>query len=243
MVITVNEVILCVSDLHAPYMHKDAVKFLKAVKAKYKPNHVVFMGDIIDAHAVSEFQTDSDLDNAGAELRAAIKQLVPLYKEFPKADVLWGNHDLRPLKAALRGGISRSFMRDINEVIRAPKTWKWHFELVKKLKSGNDCLFVHQKGGRDVGLSAAKDNMCIVQGHEHSKFEIMYRANHYKLMWGMTCGCLVDDNSFAFLYSRTSSWTAKSNKFIIGCSLIIDGQPRLIPMLLDRRGKWTGKIS
>ena len=42
-----EEIILILSDLHIPYHHEDALKFLKAIKKKYKiknnnPNHHIF---------------------------------------------------------------------------------------------------------------------------------------------------------------------------------------------------------
>ena len=43
--------ILVISDLHTPYEHPDVVPFLTAIKAKYKPDTVVCIGDEIDYHA------------------------------------------------------------------------------------------------------------------------------------------------------------------------------------------------
>jgi len=31
-------------------------------------------------------------------------------------------------------------------------------------------------------------------------------------------------------------------RFVIGTGAIIDGQPRLFPMVLDKKGNWIGKI-
>ena len=32
------------------------------------------------------------------------------------------------------------------------------------------------------------------------------------------------------------------NRFVIGTGMIIDGQPKLMPMVLNEDGEWTGKI-
>ena len=40
--------VLVISDLHIPYHHPQAFDFLKALKAKYKPDHVVNIGDELD---------------------------------------------------------------------------------------------------------------------------------------------------------------------------------------------------
>ena len=31
-------------------------------------------------------------------------------------------------------------------------------------------------------------------------------------------------------------------RFIVGCGIIIDGIPRLLPMMLNARGRWTKKL-
>ena len=43
--------VLVISDLHIPYHHPDAFKFLAALKKKYKPDLVVNIGDEIDQHS------------------------------------------------------------------------------------------------------------------------------------------------------------------------------------------------
>jgi len=52
--------ILVIPDLHCPFMHKNAISFLKRVKEVYKPTRVIFLGDIIDNHFSSFHDTDPD---------------------------------------------------------------------------------------------------------------------------------------------------------------------------------------
>lgn len=40
-----NSCILNISDLHAPYNHKDAIDFLAHLKDKHKPTRVILLGD------------------------------------------------------------------------------------------------------------------------------------------------------------------------------------------------------
>src|SRR5271169_3742610 len=87
-----RKVTLVIGDLHAPYMHKDAVRFLSAVKKEYKPNEILFMGDERDGHPDSYHEHDPDLHSSKDELDLAIKQLQPLYAMFPEAVVLESNH-------------------------------------------------------------------------------------------------------------------------------------------------------
>ena len=80
-----GEIILCISDLHAPYQHPQAISFLRAIKKKYKPTKILNVGDEVDYHALSFHDTDAELDNAYAELvkaRKVIKKLYTLFSSF-----------------------------------------------------------------------------------------------------------------------------------------------------------------
>jgi hypothetical protein len=46
----------------------------------------------------------------------------------------------------------------------------------------------------------------------------------------MTIGCLIDDASLAFAYNKNTL-----KRPIIGCGAILDGQPKLLPMISWRR--------
>src|SRR4051812_38741454 len=107
------ETVLAVGDLHAPFMHKDAVPFLRAVCESVEVTRVVLMGDIVDLHAFSRFVRDPAGLSAGHELRAARKQLRPLYDLFPDAVVCWGNHDRRIYDRAAEVGIPGETIRDM----------------------------------------------------------------------------------------------------------------------------------
>jgi len=48
---------------------------------------------------------------------------------------------------------------------------------------------------------------------------------------------LIDQKSMAFNYAKNFR-----TRFIIGCGIIIDGIPRLLPMVLNKKGDWIGKI-
>ena len=65
--------VLAIPDLHCPFQHPDAFRFLRAVKNKYKPNQVVCLGDEIDAHALGRWTTDADGYSPGHELELLLK--------------------------------------------------------------------------------------------------------------------------------------------------------------------------
>lgn len=231
-----NSRILVISDLHCPYQHQDAVKFLAAIKKKYNPTRVILSGDEIDNHAISFHDSDPDLDSAGVELEKAIKALNPLYRLFPKAEVLESNHGSLVFRKALASGLSTKFFKSPGEIIKAPKGWSWHFDISLTLPNGTQCYFHHSKGA-NVKKNSQALGQSFVQGHHHESFEIQYWGNPNALLFGMTVGCLVDPHSLAMAYNKNNL-----RRPVIGCAVIINSIPQLIPMVLNKHGRWVGKI-
>lgn len=230
---TKNARILCISDMHHPYAHPDVWKFLRAVKKKYRPDRVICMGDEIDHHALSYHESDPDLDSSGPELEKAIKFLDPIYKMFPNVDVLESNHGSLVYRKAMTAGIPRRLLVPYRDQIRAPKGWKWHFDLTLKMSNGQ-WLYIHHGKTSSPGKLSQRQSMCSVEAHFHSKFEITYWANPTALFWGAHIGCLADQRSLAQAYGRNSL-----EKGVVGLLMILDGLPHLVPMPLDSNGRWT----
>lgn len=230
-----SKVHLIIGDLHAPYMHKDAVRFLKAVKAKYKPTEVVFMGDEVDAHATSYHEHDPDLDSAGIELTKAIKQLQPLYKLFPKAVVIESNHGSLVYRKAMTAGLPAAVLKGYREILQAPKGWTWKMDHILQTALGD--VYCHH--GKSATHEKLSKNMAMsaIQGHYHNKFYISYWSSPNALYWDANAGCLVDNKSRAFAYGKNNL-----QKPIVGCMVIIEGIPQLIPMFLLKDGRWCGKL-
>jgi predicted phosphodiesterase len=230
-----NDRILVISDMHIPYHHPQLVPFLKAVKEKYKPTRVVCIGDEVDKHAMSFHDSDPDLMSAGDELAASIKCLQPLYKMFPNVDLVDSNHGSMHYRKGKHHGIPRKYLSSYGDILEAPKGWKWHDELILKSNSV-EIMFRHQFKKNPL-VCSQQMAMCVVQGHFHEDFNIQYVSSPNKLLWAMTVGCLIDKKALAFEYNKTNH-----KRPIIGVAMIIDGQPLLIPMLLNKNGKWTKKI-
>jgi len=228
--------ILVISDYHAPYEHPDMPAFYAAIKKKYDPTYVILSGDEVDNHGLSYHEHDPDLSNAGKELDLAKKHLKILYKLFPEADVLHSNHGCLLSRKALTHGIPKAMLKSTREILGAPKGWNWHFDILVRLPSGYDCYFHHSKGA-NVLNNAQKMGCSFVQGHHHEKFEINYYSTPTGLNFGMTVGCSVNQKSAAFAFAKNNT-----KRFILGCGIIIEGIPQLIPMLLDKNYRWTGKL-
>lgn len=231
-----NTVILIIPDLHFPYCHPDCLDFLSAIKKKFKPTRVILTGDELDYHAMSFHDSDPDLDSSGKELLKALGYIETLVGIFPKADVLESNHGSMKYRKAKHHGMPRHLLKSYNEVLNTPKEWKWHGELILKLPNGSRCKFTHGISANVLAASQAS-GMSLVQGHHHSLFEIRYWDNYDNLMFGATAGCLIDDQSLAFAYNKL-----QVKRPILGCLMIIDSVPTLIPMRLNKKKRWTGEL-
>lgn len=231
-----DEVILVLSDMHIPYEHEDNLDFLKAVSEKYKPTRVVCIGDEIDSHAMSFHPSDPDLPSAGDELKLAIERLQPYYKLFPKVDVLHSNHGSMKARKAKFHGIAMKYLKSDREVIDAPKGWSWHNDLVITMNSGQKVYFHH--GLQRNGLALAKSmGMSVVQGHFHTTFDIQYGSSPFQLFWAMSVGCVIDDRARAFEYNKVTG-----PRPIIGHGMIVNGLPKLMPMILNSKHRWIGVV-
>lgn len=149
--------------------------------------------------------------------------------------LLDSNHSSLIYRKGIKHGIPRGFLREYNDFLNVKK-WKWVDNYTLTMPDGQRCFFTHGISA-DVAKVSQINSMCCVQGHYHSKFKIEYWANPDALMWGMQVGCLIEQTNMAFTYSKNFK-----TKFIMGCGMIIDSQPKLVPMVLDKKGKWIRKL-
>lgn len=227
--------ILVLSDMHHPYAHPDTVPFLAALKKKYKFDKVVCIGDEADFHDASFHDSDPDLDGAGIELEKAIKGLKPIYKLFPNVDVVESNHGSMVLRKALVGKIPRKAIKGYNDVLDAPKGWKWSFDTTVDTPTG-PVYFCHGKSS-SPGRLAQLYGMSCVQGHFHEKAQVTYISTPEKLMFDAHTGCLADDKSLALGYNKVNP-----KRPIVSVLVIINGIANVAPMVLKKGGRWTGKL-
>lgn len=235
-----NSRILNIPDQHAPYQHPDALWFLADVAAKLRPTRVINLGDETDGHAMSFHDSDPNLDSAGVELEKAKEFIQALAKMFPVQDVCHSNHGSLIYRRALKHGIPTQYIKTYRDILfpdGGGEGWSWHERIPVILPNGDKLIYQHQSSG-DILNNAAHERANIVQGHEHGDFYIRYRSSTSALYWAMVSGCLIDRKAYAFAYGRLFP-----KKPIIGCSAIIDSHPLLIPMPMDDRGRYTGKLN
>jgi len=230
-----NKKILIISDMHLPYQHKDSIIFLKEIKKEFKPDMIVNIGDLLDFHAISMHEHNPDLYSAGMELDKAkdyIKQLEDIFPEVVEVD---SNHSSLVYRRALKFGMSKQFLKPYGEFLGTRK-WTWVDDLTLTMSDGKRCFFTHGRSADILKVSQTM-GMSAVQGHYHTKFLISYWANPDNLFFAMNVGCLINQKSMAFNYAKNFK-----TRFILGCGIIINGVPRLLPMVLNNNGDWIKKI-
>lgn len=229
--------ILVISDLHSPFYHKDTVKFLTAIKEKYDPDKVISVGDEVDNNAISFHDKDPDMPfSPSSELDKAVGHLVPLYQLFPKMDIMDSNHGSLVYRRAKWAGIPRRAIKSYQEILTAPNGWQWYNEKIYTLPNKQKLYCSHGQSGKALKVSHDMA-MNVIQGHHHSDFYIQYWSNPMNLFWAMSVGCLIDEKEKAFDYGRLAR-----KRPLIGVGVIIDSQPKLIPMILNSKGRWNKKL-
>lgn len=247
-----NERVLLISDLHAPYNHPDALGFLKALQEKHKFDHVVGLGDETDFHFASYHEADPDLDGAGRELDMAREFLWELESLFPNMDLVDSNHGSMAYRKAKSGGLPRHVVRHYRDQIfgvvdkhgdcRRPNGkgdgWRWHNSLMLTIPNSELPVYVVHGLASDARNAFRRVHTHFAQGHYHTEMHIRYEESPvHGLLWGLSGGCLIDDQSRAFAYNRTTA-----ARPAIGCAGIINGAPMIFPMFRDRRNRWTGVV-
>jgi predicted phosphodiesterase len=230
-----NKVTLFISDAHMPYHHKDMFKFLKKLKAVYKPDLVISVGDLGDFHNISFHKSDPMLPNANEELEALQKYSRKLESIFPEMYITLGNHDQLPTRRLFDQGIPSSFLKPYNDIYGVGKGWKFVDDLV--IQDKNEILYVAHGIVKDGKKLAAQRGVHVVQGHYHTEGRIDYISNPRNLLWSMQVGCLIDKQALAFAYDKPNL-----NRPIIGTGLCVRGNPLLAPMSLNDKSRWTGKL-
>lgn len=228
--------IVVISDQHMPFQHPDMFAFLRAIKNKYKPTLVVNLGDEVDNHALSFHDSDADLPSAGGELELAIKGIKRMELMFPEMILLDSNHGSLAMRRFKHHGIPMKYLATHQQIYGVSNKWQWVSSLTVKLPNGQDCFFSHGmvKDGLKLAMQRGTN---VVQGHYHTDFNIKYVGNPSNLLFSLQSGCLIDTKALSFAYDKLNL-----NRPIIGTSVIINSKAELIPMVLNSRGRWVGKL-
>ena len=216
-----TERILVIGDLHEPFCLDEYFDFCVDIYKKYKCTHVIFIGDIIDNHAASYHESDPDGMGAGDELDLAIERIARWYRQFPKAEVIIGNHCRIIMRKASSGGVPRRWIRDFQSVLGVYQ-WTFHERLVY-----DNVQYIHGEGGT-ARNRCKKDLMSTVQGHLHTQAYTEHFVGSNFHIFGSQIGCGVDWKSYSMAYAKNFG------KPVIGCMVILDHGKLPINILMEK---------
>jgi hypothetical protein len=195
--------VLVIGDLHEPFTLDGYLEFCLYIQKKYQTTHTIFIGDELDAHAVSYHDHDPDGYSAGHELERAIEKLEPWVEAFPVADVCIGNHTRLVARKAVTGGIPSAWLRSYSDVLGAP-SWEFREEFIY-----DNVKYVHGEQG-SARIRARKDLISTVQGHRHPEAYVEHIVGETFHIFGMQVGCGIDRRAYAFNYAKAGTKPAIS---------------------------------
>ena len=114
---------LCISDLHLPYHHKDALDFLWALESHYQFKQVLNVGDLYDHHRGSYHESETDALGEEEEYEKAQYAAHELQAMFPDMLIAQGNHDAIPQRKLKSVGLPASMLSDYNKLYNTESTW------------------------------------------------------------------------------------------------------------------------
>lgn len=215
-----NDNYLVISDLQIPFEAEEgpnslgALKFCIEVAKEFKipKENILNVGDETDQYFGSFFPKSPDARmSALEELELAKKRLKRWYQAFPYMRIATSNHGVRWAKKAFQAEIPSVLMKQYQEVIEAPPTWKWSDEwIIKNIDSpfrvihgmGYSGINGHRTAALDAGMST-----CIGHLHSHAGIaRISTGINEIgkRNIWGMNVGCLINPKAFCFEYGKWS---------------------------------------
>jgi hypothetical protein len=218
--------VLVIGDLHCPFEEKGYLSHCIQVYNDFECDEVIFIGDLVDLHAISYHEHDPNGKSPYDEYELAVKRLKAWYEAFPTAKVCIGNHDSLIMRKVYSAGLPKNWLKSLEQILEAPDTYKFdmHHEI-------DGVLYTHGTGVSGDGGAmkiASQNRQSAVIGHLHSISNIKYSASYRDLIFAMTVGCGIDYKQYAFNYGKDIP-----AKPIVSCGVVMGGKiPVLVPMEL-----------
>ena len=212
--------VLVIPDTHFPFQVDGYLDFLIDIYEKYNCNTVVHLGDLIDSHYSSYHESNPDMDGAGVELQKALDEVRKLSEAFPAMKVCIGNHDAIPARKAFTGGVSKRWVKSIDEILTEEgidvSGWEFADEhIIDGVK------YTHGTG-RIAKTRMMQSGCSIIQGHYHGRSSVEWLDNRFNRTFAMQLGALIDDSNAAFAYAKNYADSHHN------CGVVIDGKVPII---------------
>lgn len=222
--------VLVIGDIHAPCTHPGYLDFCWDTYREHKCDTVVFIGDVVDWHAISFHSTHPDAPGPKDEYELA-KHCVAKWRDaFPQAVVCIGNHDERPGRLIETVNVPSKFLRNYDEIWDTPD-WRWTYDYTL-----DGVYYFHGTGrsGMNPAFNVAKDvTTSVVMGHVHSVGGIKWLVSASSRRFGLDTGCGIDDRLYAFAYGKHMK-----KKSVLSCGVVLDGMGQHIMMPCMRGEKY-----
>lgn len=203
-----------------------------------QPTLWIHGGDEVDFHQLSYHESSPDLPSAETERSQAYNFMQEFYRLSSSAPtiVLASNHGSMVWRKSKTNGIPKHFIKPYEEVWDAPPSWKWVTRATLTLPDGTRCRFAHQMS---TNMLTASQNlgMSAIGAHHHNQLGVRFWNNGENQLFGGNMGCLVDQQSLAMAYSN-----ANIKQCVLGCLAIINSEPVVFQMKLDKDKRWVGRV-
>jgi hypothetical protein len=219
--------VLVIPDLHLPAGRLGFLQFCRDLYSQWDCDTAIFLGDVVDWHAISVWTRHPELPGPKDEYELACTEVAKWSKAFPTAKICIGNHDERPTRLAKTVNIPEFMLRPYAEIWKSPG-WKWgrrfQVDAVTYLH-GTGCSGIHPAW--NLMNSKMHESVCI--GHCHTRAGVKWSSNKRERKFGLDCGCGIDEERFNFAYASDDPIRP-----FLAAAVVTDGVPYLEPMLCGR---------
>ena len=210
-----QSVVGIIGDTHFPYVRDGYLEFCYDTFEREGVTEVVHIGDIVDNHNWSRFNTEPDAESGISEFERAkdmVFDMNNMFNEWP-ISLMLGNHDRIPQRQLATLGLPKFLLKSFGELFNVS-----HWDIcTSKIIAGVE--YRHGLNCTATLLTAQRKRRSCVFGHSHSKADIQTHASWDDLVFGMHVGCGVDDSSLAMRYGEESVL-----KSIMSCGTVRDGK-------------------
>jgi len=222
--------------LHLPAGRPGFLEFCIDLYDQWDCDKVVFLGDVVDWHAISFWAKHPECPGPKDEYELARAELQRWSDAFPTADVCIGNHDERPSRLARTVNIPEFMLKPYSEIWPA-EGWNW-----QRRHEIDDVVYLHGTGCSGIhpawNLMNTKMHRSVVIGHCHTRAGVKWSSNTKERKFGMDCGCGIDEKTYNFVYASDNPIRP-----FLSAGVIIDGVPYLEPMRCGRgEPYWDGNF-
>lgn len=224
---------LIIPDYHAPFGHKQALKFCKELQKDFEisEENVICLGDFEDQYNFSTHPKSPNRKHTlEQELEATRADIRKWAHAFPRLKMCTSNHGSRIAKRMFEAELPSQLLRNYEEIFEYPPGWELKEEFVI-CATRSEFICQHGEGfsGPRGHIDAAMANgLSTVIGHLHSFAGVSHIKTRHQTIWAVNSGCLIDQDAYAFEYSKNSKFKAT-----IGATVILDGGrfPIFVPLI------------